>query len=55
MTLKELLDRVSELCNDETKDLKVRIFLYEANFEVVEIWRHQIKNDYIKEDEIRLG
>jgi hypothetical protein len=55
MTLKELLDRVSELCNEETKDLKVKVFLYEADFEVVEIWRYKLENDYIKEDVIRLG
>lgn len=55
MTLKELLDRCSELCNEETKNLKVRIFLYEADFEVTEIWHKKFENDYMKINEIRIG
>jgi len=39
MTLKELLDKVSELCNDDTKDLPVTTYNNEhsENVEITEI------------------
>lgn len=55
MTLKELLDKVSELCNEETKDLKVIHLVYGDAYEIMEIWRCKLKNDYIEVDEIRLS
>jgi len=55
MTLKELLDKVSELCNEETKDLKVA-YLHEIGWMPVdEIWHYRLKNDYIVIDEIRIS
>lgn len=55
MTLKELLDKVSELCNDETKDLKV-VYLHEVGWMPAdEIWRYKLKNDYVEINEIRIS
>jgi hypothetical protein len=55
MTLKELLDKVSELCNEETKDLPVMRWLDNENIEVEHIWRYKFENDYTKFDEIRIS
>ena len=55
MTLKELLDKVSELCNDDTKDLKVKIVGLDHEVELYEIWRYKLRNDYVEIDEIRLS
>lgn len=55
MTLKELLDKISELCNDETKDLKVMRFLDDESIEVETIFHWKFKNDYVSYDEIRIS
>ena len=55
MTLKELLDKVSELCNDETKDLPVTLATSEGTVNAYEIYHHRIMNDYLKIDEIRIS
>ena len=55
MTLKELLDKVSELCNDETKDLEVVLIVEGEPYEMTEIWHFKLKNDYKEHDEIRIS
>jgi hypothetical protein len=55
MTLKELLDKVSELCNDETKDLPVKILNDGEYFRLMEIWHYHLKNNYVEINEIRIS
>lgn len=54
MTLKDLLDKVSELCNDETKDLDVKVMIEGEPIFLFEIWHYKLKNDYVEINEIRM-
>lgn len=54
MTLQKLIELLSSLCNEETKDLKVTYGCDGEFYRVTEIWRRKQKNDYIEVDEIRI-
>lgn len=54
MTLKELLDRISELCNDETKDLQVKVIINGETALLFDVWHYKLRNDYVEINEIRM-